>query len=58
MKNIGLKKKRAIQSYKTEIKKFPNSRSLKGIYSLAQTRGVQNGVKLAEAFITLKEIKR
>lgn len=53
-----IKKKRAIQSYKTEIKKFPNSRSLKGIYNLAQLRGVQNGIKLAEAFIILKEIKR
>ena len=52
------KKKRAIQSYKSEIKKFPNSRSIKGIYSLAQTRGVQNGIKLAEAFKILKEIKR
>lgn len=52
------KKKKAILSYKSEIRKFPNSRSIKGIYSLAQTRGVQNGIKLAEAFKILKEIKR
>ena len=52
------KKKLAIKSYGSEIKKYPNSRSIKGIYNLAKIRGVQNGIKLAEAFKILKEIKR
>lgn len=52
------KKKLAIKAYGSEIKKFPNSRSLKGIYNLAKIRGVQNGLKLAEAFKILKEIQR
>ena len=52
------KKRKAIKSYGSEIKKYPNSRSIKGIYNLAKTRGVQNGVKLAEAFRILKEIQR
>ena len=40
------------------MKKYPNSRSIKGIYNLAKIRGVQNGVRLAEAFRVLKEIQR
>ena len=52
------KKKKAIKSYGSEIKKYPNSRSIKGIYNLAKIRGVQNGIKLAEAFRILKEIQR
>lgn len=52
------KKKLALKSYSSEIKKYPNSRSIKGIYNLAKIRGVQNGIKLAEAFKILKEIKR
>ena len=52
------KKKLALKSYRSEIKKYPNSRSIKGIYNLAKIRGVQNGIKLAEAFKILKEIKR
>lgn len=52
------KKNKALLAYKNEIKKYPNSRSLKGIKSLAYLRGSQNGIKMAEAFQILKEIKR
>ena len=52
------KKKKALRAYKTEIKKFPNSRSLKGIEILSKFRGVQNGLEQAEAFQVLKEINR
>ena len=44
--------------YKTEIKKFPNSRSLKGIEILSKFRGMQNGLPQAEAFQLLKELNR
>jgi len=47
-----------LQAYKTEIKKFPNSRSLKGIEILSKFRGMQNGLEQAEAFLVLKEINR
>ena len=40
------------------MKKFPDSRSIKGIEALAKYRGVQNGLKYAEAFMILKQINR
>ena len=52
------KKKKALQAYTTEIKKFPNSRSLKGIEILSKFRGMQNGLPQAEAFQILKELNR
>jgi LmbE family N-acetylglucosaminyl deacetylase len=58
IEKFWLKKKLALLAYKSEIKKFPNSRSIQGIYNLAKIRGVQNGFKLAEAFKILKEINR
>jgi len=51
-------KKKAILAYKAELQKFPNSRSLKGIETLAKYRGLQNGLNYAEAFILVKEIKK
>jgi LmbE family N-acetylglucosaminyl deacetylase len=52
------KKKQALLAYKKEIKKFPNSRSLKGIEILSKFRGLQNGMSQAEAFQILKELIR
>tara|TARA_Y100001958_G_C21034050_1_gene406005 strand:+ start:103 stop:780 length:678 start_codon:yes stop_codon:yes gene_type:complete len=52
------KKKKALLAYKQELKKDPNSRSLKGIETLAKYRGMQNGLKFAEAFLILKEINK
>jgi LmbE family N-acetylglucosaminyl deacetylase len=51
-------KKKALLAYKQEMKKFPDSRSIKGIEALAKYRGVQNGLKYAEAFMILKQINR
>jgi len=51
-------KKKALNLYKGEILKFPNSRSLKGIEALNMTRGVQNGIEIAEAFEVVKLILR
>ena len=47
-----------LRSYKTEMLKFPNSRSIKGIKTLNQIRGVQNGMEIAEAFELIKYISR
>ena len=52
------KKEKALRSYKTEMLKFPNSRSIKGIKALNQIRGVQNGMEIAEAFELIKYISR
>lgn len=53
-----IKKKKALLAYKQELKKTPNSRSLKGIETLAKFRGFQNGLKCAEAFMILKQISK
>jgi LmbE family N-acetylglucosaminyl deacetylase len=58
IEKFWIKKKLALLAYKSEIQQFPNSRSMQGIYNLAKMRGVQNGIKLAEAFNILKEINR
>ena len=58
IKKYWKKKKQTLLAYKGEIKKFPNSRSIKGIEILSKYRGLQNGLSQAEAFQSLKEIKR
>ncbi len=47
---------KAIKQYKSEIRDFPNGRSLKGIEVLSNYRGLSCGFKNAEAFILLKEL--
>ena len=37
--------------YKEELRKYPHSRSIKGIESLARYRGISSGYKFAEAFV-------
>lgn len=44
------KKIEAIKFYKQELKKYPHSRSTKGIRALASFRGISCGVKYAEGF--------
>ncbi len=56
--NFWKVKKKGLLAYKQEMKKFPNSRSIKGIETLAKYRGIQNGLKYAEAFMILKQINR
>ena len=48
---------KAMECYKTEIKEYPHPRSLEGIKILAQKRGTESGLKLAEAFMLIREIK-
>lgn len=51
------KKLEAFECYKTQIKKFPHSRSLKGIEVMSNFRGATVGVESAEAFMLVREIK-
>jgi len=49
-------KLRAMACYKTELKKYPHPRSLKAISILAEKRGLEAGLKLAEAFMLIRDI--
>jgi N-acetylglucosamine malate deacetylase 1 len=42
---------KALKAYKTEIRKWPHPRSIKGINSLMQVRGATAGFNFAEAFV-------
>lgn len=46
----------AMKQYVGEIRDYPHSRSLEGIRILAQFRGLQSGIKFAEAFCLMKRI--
>tara|TARA_B100001059_G_scaffold236772_2_gene290153 strand:- start:17324 stop:18013 length:690 start_codon:yes stop_codon:yes gene_type:complete len=52
------KKFNALKCYGKEMKKYPNSRSIKGLKILAEYRGTQVGIKKAEAFKILRQINR
>jgi LmbE family N-acetylglucosaminyl deacetylase len=52
-KNIN-DKIRYLKYYKSELKKYPHSRSVKGVKIYAQFRGMEAGLKFAEAY----EIKK
>tara|TARA_Y100001935_G_scaffold255448_1_gene268545 strand:- start:10790 stop:11473 length:684 start_codon:yes stop_codon:yes gene_type:complete len=54
--NFINKKISLLKIYKSELRKWPHTRSLKGIKNLAEYRGSQVGLKFAEAFITIREI--
>lgn len=47
----------AMNAYKSELKKYPHPRSLKIVKVLAEKRGSEAGLKFAEAFILIREIK-
>lgn len=47
---------KAFQCYKSEIKKFPHSRSNEAIENLAIQRGIESGLKKAEAFKVIRSI--
>jgi len=50
-------KLRAMSQYKSELREFPHPRSLEAISALAQLRGSTVGVKAAEAFMLVREIR-
>jgi LmbE family N-acetylglucosaminyl deacetylase len=47
---------KAFKMYKSEIKEFPHPRSIKAIDNLSIQRGVESGLKNAEAFEIVKSI--
>jgi LmbE family N-acetylglucosaminyl deacetylase len=51
-------KEKALKTYKNEITKTKTSRSIYGIKKLNELRGLQNGLKIAEAFFFSKKIVR
>mgnify|MGYP001201666918 CR=1 FL=1 len=42
--------------YYTELRDFPHPRSKEGVEVLARLRGMQSGLKFAEAFLTVRKI--
>ena len=48
----------ALKCYKSEMLKYPNSRSIKGIENLAKFRGNQVGMKFAEAFEIFRSLDK
>jgi len=51
------KKLEAMQCYKSEIRSYPHPRSSKGIKILAQKRGLEVGLKFAEAFCLIRAVE-
>ena len=51
-----LYKIKGFKMYKSEIEKFPNPRSIISIKNLAVQRGIQCGLKKAEAFELIQKI--
>ena len=51
-------KLKAMTCFKSQLKPFPNSRSLEAIEALAKFRGATVGVKRAEAFMTVRTVER
>ena len=47
----------AMKCFKSQLREFPNSRSLQSIESLAKLRGCTVGYDLAEAFMTIRIIE-
>jgi len=47
---------KAMSCYQSELKDFPHPRSLEAIKITAQKRGIESGLKAAEAFIIIREI--
>lgn len=48
----------ALKAYKSEIREYPHPRSAEGIKILAQFRGLQSGLKYAEAFKMVRSIRK
>lgn len=51
-------KLKAMACFKSQLKPFPNSRSLEAIEALAKFRGATVGVNRAEAFMTVRTVER
>ena len=49
---------KALREYKTELRAYPHSRSEEGVKILAQYRGLEAGLKFAEAFCLIRRIEK
>lgn len=54
-KTMGLKKK-ALMAYRSESRPYPHPRSAEGVEILAQKRGLEAGLRFAEAFQLIRRI--
>ncbi len=52
------KKLESLKYYKSEMRKYPHSRSLKAVESLSRMRGASSGCRFAEAFILIRHIDK
>ncbi len=50
------KKLQALSKYQSQIREFPDARSLEGVEALAKFRGCSVGIAAAEAFILVRKI--
>ena len=50
------KKLQALSAFKSQLRDFPDARSLEGIESLAKFRGCSVGVSAAEAFVLVRKV--
>jgi len=50
-------KLKALSEYRLELKEFPHRRSLEAISTLAKMRGIDVGVRAAEAFILVRQLE-
>ena len=50
-------KKKALKTYKSEMREWPHTRSIKAVEHLARWRGATVGYEAAEAFMLVREIK-
>ena len=55
-KNDLIKKIKALKCYKSEMRKWPHTRSIQAIRSLSKTRGSSVGLEYAEAFSLFRQI--
>jgi LmbE family N-acetylglucosaminyl deacetylase len=51
------KKISALKEYKTEVRSYPHPRSITGVKLNAQYRGMSVGLKFAEAFKTVRDVR-
>jgi N-acetylglucosamine malate deacetylase 1 len=51
-------KRRALEAYAEEMRPFPHARSYEAVEALATWRGASAGLRAAEAFMVVREIKR
>jgi len=50
------RKLRACRCYRSQMKPFPNSRSLRAVAALARFRGATAGLRAAESFVLIRDI--